>query len=185
MPSAVRKVWGVILIFGSLAVVVTVVIASFWTLHSPTPAQTSLTPAEVHQIMSVVSSKRWELVRFALRKREFKLLRHFFFARIDSVDADSAAGGKATVRCRVAFESGVRVVMTLEREGTNGWRFYRWVVAEEIRKHAPQRALSGTPASRRTHHKNTKCPSRHECANARLTPQFPSYPRSVAFDGKS
>jgi len=121
-----RKLRGVALITGAFAAVVAVVIAWFWTLHSPPPsAQTSLTPAEVRQIVEVVSRKRWEVVRLAFRKREFKLLRHFAFARIESVNADSAASEKATVKCRAAFESGVRVIMTLEREGTNGWRFNR------------------------------------------------------------
>ena len=136
------------LITGALAAVVAVVIAWFWPLHPPASAQTSLTPAEVRQIVSVVSKKRWELVRFAIRKREFKLLRHFAFARIESVKVDPATPKKATVLCRVAFESGVRVIMTLEREGTNGWRFDRWFVIEEPSNPAPQPILPGTPATK-------------------------------------
>jgi len=140
-----RKLRGVALITGALVAVVALVSAWFWPLHPPASTQTSLTPAEVRQIVKVVSKKRWELMLFAIRKRDFKLLRHFAFVRIESVNADSAASEKATVLCRVAFESGFRVIMTLEREGTNGWRFVRWFVTEEPRKPAPQPILPGKP----------------------------------------
>src|SRR5436190_4982792 len=143
MSAVLTKFRRVALILGALAVVVAAVIAWFRTLHPPASAQTSLTPAEVRQIVSLVSKKRWELVRFSIRKREVKLLWQFAFARIESVTADSAASEKATVLCRAPFESGVKVIMTLERKGTNGWRFERWLVIEETRKPTAQPTSPG------------------------------------------
>ncbi|HEV2394492.1 MAG TPA: hypothetical protein VG146_19245 [Verrucomicrobiae bacterium] len=124
-----------------------VVIARFWNLRSPRPAQTSLTAAEVRQIVSIVAKKRWELVRFAARKREFKLLRRFALARIESVNADSPTSERATVRCHAPFEPAVTVIMTFVREGANAWRFERWRVIEKTGNRAAQPILPGASIS--------------------------------------
>jgi hypothetical protein len=127
-----------------LALVLTVLAVWFWTLHSPSLGSASLSAAEVQKIREVVTKKRWEMAHWALRKREFTLLRRFVLARIESVEVASAASAKATVQCRPAFESDVRVIMIVERQGTNGWSFERWLVTEQTRKAAPRQALPGT-----------------------------------------
>jgi hypothetical protein len=134
-----------IALLGTLAVALAILVACLWASHSPSLAQASLTPAEVRQILEIASKQRWEMVRFALRKREFKLLRHFVLARTESVHANSGTPEKATLVCRAVFEPGVRVIFNLKREGTNAWRFERWFVTEETRKPAPQAIIPGTP----------------------------------------
>jgi hypothetical protein len=133
---------------GALAVLLTVLAAWIWTFHSPSVAGTSLSPADVQQIMKIVSTKRWEMARFALRKREFTLLRYFLLARFESIKADSAASSKAAVLCRPAFDAGVSVIMSVQRQGTNGWSFETWMVTENTRQPAPLQPRPGTPVGK-------------------------------------
>jgi len=82
----------------------------------------------VTQILNVVAKNRWPQAHGALRQREFRIFWDIAFARIVSVGPDPRAPQKAAVQCRVPFDSGAKVVMSLQREGTNAWAFETWRV---------------------------------------------------------
>jgi hypothetical protein len=127
----------------AVAAALAILVVWLWTPRSSSFPESSLTPAEVHQILKTASEERWEMVRFALRKRECKLFRQFILARIESFDANPP--WTATVTWRVAFEPSARLIMTFQHTGAHRWSFERWVVTEQkTRKPAPQPVLSGT-----------------------------------------
>src|SRR5881394_4349759 len=98
----------------------------------------SLGKDDVREIVSVVSKKRWQLLRTAVAGREFTLLRRFLRARIESVHGESGPKGQAIVACRAGFDPAIKVLFRLKHEGTNGWSHERWFVVENRRTQANQ-----------------------------------------------
>src|SRR5712672_3411332 len=134
-----RKSQRVALAIGASAVLLVVVITWFFSPRSASSVvSASLAPQEVRQIVPIASKKRWELIRWAIAKREFKLLRYFVTARIESAEADPTYNGRVNVLCRVPFDPGVSVCLRLQCEGTNTWRYERWIVSQETPKKVAQ-----------------------------------------------
>jgi len=98
----------------------------------------SLGKDDVREIVSVVSRERYQLLRTAVARREFTLLRRFLRARIESVHGECGPNGQAFVTCRAGFDPTITVLFRLKHEGTNGWTYEQWFVVENRPKRANQ-----------------------------------------------
>jgi hypothetical protein len=98
----------------------------------------SLGNDDVREIVSVVSRERWKLLRAAVARREFTLLRRFLRARIESVHGESGPNGQAFVTCRAGLDPAIKVLFRLKHESANGWTHERWFVVENRPKQANQ-----------------------------------------------
>jgi hypothetical protein len=128
----------------ALAGAVSVVVVSFtvfwlFSLRSTYVVTGTLSPADVGEIVQIASRQRWQMVRYALVRREFKLLRPFLGARIDSVDGNTGPHGKASVRWSAGVDRDVQIGFNLVCEGTNGWKFERWFVIDRKQASKPSR----------------------------------------------
>jgi hypothetical protein len=118
------------LAIGASVVLLVIAIARFCSPPSASSVvSASLSPQEVRQIVPIAAKQHWKLVRWAIAKREFKLLRYFATARIESAEVDPTHSGRVDVLCRVPFDPGVKVFLRLQSDGTNIWRYERWIVS--------------------------------------------------------
>ncbi len=121
MLDIVRNSRRLALVIGAFAILAAIAILWFCSFRSATKVSASLAPDDVRQIVGIVSKSRWEWIRRAVAKHDFKFLRHFVLTRTYWINADSGTTGKAAVLYRGTFDSG-RVLVRLGHDSTNGWR---------------------------------------------------------------
>jgi len=121
-------------------VAVGLVIGLYWLvpLRTSLVVTGSLGKDDVREIVSVVSRERWQLLRTAVARREFTLLRRFLRARIESVHGESGPNGQAFVICRAGFDPAIKVLFRLKHEGTSAWTYELWFVVENRPNQANQ-----------------------------------------------
>lgn len=119
-----HKIRHIALLAGSIAVLLVVTVSRWlYGLSSTVVVKGSLAPEDVRVIRRVVSKERWRLVGSAVAARDFKFIRQIALARIDYVAGYSGHRGLACAVYRDRFGSGLRWNFSLQREGTNGWKF--------------------------------------------------------------
>jgi hypothetical protein len=138
LPTTTKR--RIALAFGIAAVGLGVGLCWLVPLRSSLVVTGSLGKDDVREIVSVVSRERWQLLRTAVARREFTLLRRFLRARIESVHGESGPNGQAFVTCRAGLDPAIKVLFHLKHKSKNGWTYERCFVVEN----RPKRANEGS-----------------------------------------
>ena len=113
-------------------------------LPSTTVIKGSLAPEEAHDILRIVSKKRWEVITAALAAHDYKFMLRIVLAHVDYVGGYSGARGVASVVCSDRFGSGQSWYFSLDRQGTDSWKVVSFARAPLLPNE--QRRRTGTGA---------------------------------------
>jgi hypothetical protein len=101
-------------------------------LPSTTVIKGSLAPEEAHDILRIVSRKRWEVMSTAIASHDFKFMLKVALARVDYVGGYSGTHGVATVVCSDRAGSDLVWRFNLCRQGTDSWKVLSLVQAPRL-----------------------------------------------------